>query len=759
MLCYIRNMRIAKYLMSLAALISAIAAYAGEQNTAAYVNPLIGTKGIWFYGRTTPFVTPPFGMTDWTACTRNCRIRIPNYHYFDTRIRGFRATHKPAMWMGDYGYVTLKPFAGKISSKHLKQTLLFTHAGEKSQCYYYSVKTHTPTGKKIKTEITATSRCGMLRFTFGKKQQPSVYIEVSQLPDSLGWVKVDTARREIIGWNQDRHCAHLGPPLPNFKGYFVIRFNKPIEVAGTWVNDSISELLQQSANACGAWVQFKKGTEVVEARVGTSFISLEQARENLERETAGQTFEMVENRTKEEWNKYLSRIEVEATSNRKKKILYTALYHSLLFPREFSEYGRYYSAFDDTIHPGVSYNDYSLWDTYRAEHPLLILVAKEHVSGMVQSLVQMYKEGGFMPKWPNPTYTGIMIGTHADAVIADAVVKGVKGFDLKEAAAACIKDCMVPSAGDTFKRWYDRALWAGSPETRAGLTYYLRNGFVPVDKTAESVSNTLEGAYDDFCSAQVAKAAGNDSMYQLLTQHSKNYRNVYNQSTGMMAPRNSDFSWYKDTHAGFTEGGPYTYLFAVQHDIPGLMQLMGGREAFIKKLNASFSWHRYWHTNEPGHHYTYLYNYAGMPWVTQRKVAWFRSTRYRNNPDGMDGDDDCGQMSAWYVFSAMGFYPVTPGTDVYAIGSPQFKKLTLHPDPLNTNLKLEIIANHVSGRNKYIQSVTLNGKPVTAPFLHHAELIAGGQLIFEMGSKPNKQWGVLTEEEIQVIAGLKVTGK
>ncbi len=758
LLSYIRlsHMQLFRVALLALGLLFSIAVFAGEgaPATADYVNPLIGTKGIWFYGRTTPFVTPPFGMTNWTACTRNSRIRIPNYHFFDTRIRGFRATHKPAMWMGDYGYVTLKPFCGNVNSKHLKQTLGFSHANEKSEAYYYRVKAHTPAGRIIKTEITATSRCGMLRFRYGKKQQPVVYVEASQLPDSLGWIRVDTARREITGWNKDRHCAHLGPPLPNFKGYFIIRFNTPMESAGTWVNDSICTTLQQTANACGAWIQFKKGTVVVEARVGTSFISLEQARENLERETAGQTFEAVENRTREEWNTYLNRVEVEGASTRQRKIIYTVLYHSLLFPRQFSEYGRYYSAFDDTIHKGVSYNDYSLWDTYRAEHPLLILVAKEHVPGMVQSLVQMYKEGGYMPKWPNPTYTGIMIGTHADAVIADAVVKGIKGFNLEEAAAACIKDATVPSAGDTFKRWNDRALWAGSPETRAGLTYYLRNGFVPVDKTAESVSNTLEGAYDDFCVAQVAKAAGFDKLAALMLEHSRNYHNVYNPATGMMAPRNSDLSWSTDKRAGFTEGGPYTYLFAVQHDIPGLMELMGGREAFIKKLNTSFSWHRYWHTNEPGHHYTFLYDYAGMPWVTQRKVAWFRSTRYRNNPDGMDGDDDCGQMSAWYVFSAMGFYPVTPGTDIYAIGTPQFPKMVLHPDPLNKDLKLEIIAHHVSLINKYIQGVTLNGKPVTQPFLHHADLVSGGQLIFEMGPHPNKQWGALTEAELKAIVGL-----
>ncbi len=716
-----------------------ISSAAPEDTLTRYANPIIGTKGVWLYGRTTPFVTPPFGMTHWTACTRNGHLGGAVYNYYDSKIIGFRASHKPAMWMGDYGYVTLKPAMGEASLSLRKKKLSFRHKNEVARPYSYSVILRQ-NNNRITTDLTSTSRCGILRFTFEGKEQPLVFVEASQQFGFDGWIKIDTARHEIIGWNSDRHSAHLGPPLPNFKGYFVIQFSEPFAAWGVWSGDTmLAGKWQQQSNKCGAWVSFRNGTHIVQATTATSFISIEQARENAQREVAGKTLEQVERDTKAEWNNYLSRIQMDSATQKQKEVFYSAMYHTLLFPRQFSEYGHYYSAFDDKIHNGVSYNDYSLWDTYRAEHPLLILTAPEQVPGMVQSLVQMYEEGGYMPKWPNPTYTGIMIGTHADAVIADAVVKGVKGFDLQKAYQACRKDAMVPSEGDSLKRWADRAPWS-SPETRAGLSWYMKLGFVPADKTNESVSNTLEGAYDDFCVAQVAKAAGHLEDYKLLLQRSKNYVNVYNTATGRMAPRNADSTWAKNRRTGFTEGSPWTYLFAVQQDIPGLIQLMGGKETFIRKLNMNFRCWRYWHENEPGHHYTYLYDYAGEPWKTQKMVAKYRSLKYHNTPHGLTGDDDCGQMSAWYIFSALGFYPVTPGTDVYAIGTPEFPKATIYFDPKNREEKFEIIANHVSRRNKYIQSVSLNGKKLEEPFLHHADIISGGKLEFEMGAKPKKGW-------------------
>ncbi len=738
------NKSVFRHVFLLLFLFIAFPASSQKTSLADIANPLVGTKGVWLFGRTTPFVTPPFGMTHWTACTRQSIIHIPNYQYYDRTITGFRGTHKPAMWMGDYGHVTLKPSSINLLKtntvdalqKRWKQKLHFKHCEEISRPYYYSVKLRTKQFQKIKTEMTATERCGVLHFEFEGKENPLLFIETSQLPDSNGWVKIIPDKKQIVGWNSDRQSAHLGPPLPHFKGYFVIQFDEAFESYGVWNGDNLkADSVEQMANSCGAWVIFNANTKSVQVKVATSFISLEQANENFAKEVADKSFAQIKNETQVQWNTYLNRIEIEAANKKQAGTFYSAMYHSLLFPRQFSEYGRYYSAFDDTIHAGVSYNDYSLWDTYRAQHPLLTLVAPEHVPGMVQSLVQMYEQGGYMPKWPNPTYTGIMIGTHADAVVADAVAKGVKGFDYEKAYKACMKDAMVPSQGDSTNRWADRALWT-AVEARAGLSWYMKLGYVPDDKTNESVSNTLEGAYDDFCVAQVAKATGHLNEYEMLMKRSKNYVNVYNEATGFMSPKNADGTWSKNTRSGFTEGGPWTYLFAVQQDIPGLIKLLGGRETFVKRLNANFRWLRYWHENEPGHHYTYLYDYAGEAWRTQKKVAHFRTIKYHNRPHGLTGDDDCGQMSAWYIFSALGFYPVTPGTDIYAIGTPLFPKATIHFGEKN----FEILARHVSKKNIYIQSVSLNGKVLSEPFLHHAEIINGGKLEFEMGPKPKKEW-------------------
>jgi len=424
------------------------------------------------------------------------------------------------------------------------------------------------------------------------------------------------------------------------------------------------------------------------------------------------------------------------------------MYHTLLFPRTFSEYGRYYSAFDDRIHNGVSYNDYSLWDTFRAEHPLLLLTQPDRVPEMITSLLQMYDEGGWMPMWPNPTYSNIMISTHADSVIADAYVKGFRGFDLKKAYAATYKDAMTPPDGDTHNRWLDRAPWTAF-EARGGLTWYKSLGYVPQDRTDESVSRTLEFAYDDFCVAQLAKAAGKMDDYEMLMKRSRNYKNLYDSSIGFMRPKKADGSWDEESWAsredrkpGFTEGSPWTYLFCEMQDIPGMVALMGGKERFNAKLDENFAGGHYRHDNEPGHHYTYLYDYSGQPWKTQERVRETMLTHYHNAPDGLSGNDDCGQMSAWYIFSAMGFYPVTPGSPVYAIGSPLFTRATVMLQGPYKKGPFTVIARNQSPKNKYIQSATLNGKPLNEPFIKHADIANGSILIFVMGPQPNRKWGV-----------------
>ncbi len=699
-----------------------------------YVNPIIGTKGILIYGRTTPFVTPPFGMTQWTPASFNCKIGRPLYNYLWHSIIGFRGSHKPAMCMGDYGWVSLMPVAGSKAKFKTSHHSHYSHKHEISKPYYYSVELNRNTKKKVNVEITSTSRAGLFRIVFPKNTEHNIFTEASQ--EAGGWIKIDSANREITGWNRDLQSQSISPKLPNFRGYFVIKFNCDITDYGTWVQNIISpKNTLQSGIECGARVTLAADTVMV--KIGTSFISIDQARENLQKEIPQWDFDKVEHESLVEWNKYLNRIEIETTDKNEKPILYTGLYHSLLFPRQFSEYGRYYSAFDDKVHNGISYNDYSLWDTYRAEHPLLLFLTPELVPGMIQSLLQMFEEGGYMPKWPNPSYTGIMIGTHADAVVADAVVKGVKGFDLQKAWLACRKDAMVPPDGDSIKWWGDRDPWT-SYEARAGLSWYMKLGYVPVDKTAESVANTLEGAYDDFCVAQVAKAVGKTDEYDYLMKRSQNFHNVFNPATGFMAPRFSNGQWSPNTHAGFTEGSPWTYLFCAMQDVPGLVTLLGGPKKFVQKLDMNFKGLHYVHENEPGHHYTYLYDYAGAAWKTQMRVAHYRTVKYRNKPQGLTGDDDCGQMSAWYTFSALGFYPVTPGTDIYAIGTPLYPKATMYFDPNDRNKKFVIVANNISKKNIYVQSVTVNGKKLDTPFLHHSDIINGGEMIFEMGPKPKK---------------------
>jgi predicted alpha-1,2-mannosidase len=360
---------------------------------------------------------------------------------------------------------------------------------------------------------------------------------------------------------------------------------------------------------------------------------------------------------------------------------------------------------------------------------------------MVTSLLQMYEEGGWLPMWPNPAETNTMISTHADSVIADAYIKGVRGFNLQKAYAAMYKDAMTPPDGDVKNRWKDGVRWT-TYEARGGLSWYKSLGYVPQDNTDESVSRTLEFAYDDFCVAQIAKAVGKGNDYDLFMNRSRYYKNLYDPTTGFMRPKNSDGSWYEDDKAGFTEGSPWTYLFCAMQDIPGLIALLGGEERFAAKLDENFSGGHYRHDNEPGHHYAYLYDYCNQPWKTQAKVREAMALNYHNKPDGLNGNDDCGQMSAWYIFSAMGFYPVTPGSPVYAIGSPLFEKATIVLTRPYQRASFTVIARDQSPTNKYIQSATLNGKLLKEPFINHADIANGSTLVFLMGPQPNKRWGV-----------------
>ena len=695
-----------------------------------WVNLFIGTgSGPIGYGGTMPFVTPPFGMTNWTAQTRQNKVSGVSYKYEDTTISGFIGTHQPAIWMGDYGYVTLMPEVDDIKTSPDERKLGFSHADEIARPDYYSVWMNAGGTRRIRAEISATTRCALLRFTFPANSSSSIVVEASR-PGVAGFAHVDAAAREITGYNPDRMDDKLGPmTLPNFKGYFVIQFQKPFDRSATY-----GPTAEQPRSATGSYASFKtREGEVIEARVGTSFISIAQARQNLKAEIPAWDFAAVKQSLRNSWNDKLGLISVEGATDDQRRIVYTGLYHALLYPRVFSEQGRYYSAFDDTVHQGESYNAYSIWDTFRAENSLLTLLAPERIDGMIGALLQDFREGGWMPKWPNPSYTNIMIGTHADSLVAEAIRKGFHGFDYNLAWDAVYKDAMTPPDGDTTRRWADRE--EHTPyEGRGGLTYLKTLGYIPTDKTAEAASRTLEDAYDDWCVAQVAKALGKTKEYEFFLARSHNYETLFNKSTGFMQARNADGSW-ASPEAGWTEGDTWVYTWAVMHDIPGLMQLMGGKDIYNSRLDQHFSGGHNVHSNEPSHHYGYLYDYSGEPWKTQSKVREIAAAEYANLPSGIDGDDDCGQMSAWYLFTAMGFYPVNPASGDYMIGSPMFDKMSLR---LANGKTFTVSANGNSSTNVYIQSATLNGKPLSIPVVRYEDLMAGASLEFVMGPQPSR---------------------
>jgi predicted alpha-1,2-mannosidase len=722
-------------------------------------------------GGTMPCISSPFAMTNFVAQTCENKMGRMIYVYEDSTIMGFTATHQPTVWMGDYGYVSVMPQLGPLNVLPEERALKFKHAEEVSKPHYYAVHLLS-SDKKIKGEIAAASRCGMFQFTFPESDESHLIIQGINLNPKLrnsandyskrinslkGYVKIDPGKGEICGYNPDRMSSQLGPELPNFKGYFIIRSDKPFDDFGTWEGNDTANIkmrsTEQYGTRMGAYISFKtKDNEVVKVKVATSFISLEQARKNLSIEIPGWDFQKVVKETREIWQKNLSRIKVNGVSEDQKSIFYTALFHTMLFPREFSEYGKYYSAFDDQVHEGISYNDFSLWDTFRALHPLLQFTQPERVSPMIRALLQMYQEGGWLPKWPNPTYTNIMIGTHADAVIADAYINGFRDYDINLAYEAVRKDATVAPEGDSVKMWGDRDWWT-SYEARGGLSYYHSLGYIPVDKTKESVSRTIEFGIDDYSIAQMAKDLGKQEDYDFLIRNSKNYKNLYNPETGFMAARYSDGSWHVEpprssdanvaTHppAGFTEGSEWTYLFGALHDPAGMIELMGGQEKFASKLEENFDGNHYRHDNEPGHHYIYLFNYCGKPWKTQELIRKHTSEEnFRHEPLGINGNDDCGQMSAWYIFGTMGFYPVTPASGMYAIGAPQFPELVINYTAGKRKRSFKIVANKLSAKNKYVQKVTLDGTPLQTPFISHQDIVAGEKLVFEMGPEPNYNW-------------------
>jgi len=717
-----------------------------SKDPADQVNPLIGTAG---EGQTFPAVGVPFGMTQWTPQTRDGEVKcIAPYYESDTRIQGFRASHFPSgSCTQDYGSVTVMPVEGELKLGAAERASAFQRVNEKARPYRYDV---TLDDSGIQASIAATSRGGILEFRFTRAGKAWILVQANSRPGE-GEVRIDRDRREISGFNPvHRLYAGAGKPA-GFSGYFVARFDQPIDSFGVWSGTAKRDgALSQDGTAGppGAYVGFtaKRGT-VVRVKVGTSFTSVEEARRNLDAEIFSWSVDRAASDAHRAWDEVLSRIEIRDPSAARRRVFYTALYHAYLTPRSFSDASGAYPGFasegrTETARGFTYYCDFSLWDTFRSLHPLLTIIDPQRTRDMVQSLIAMGDEGGWLPMYPAwNSYAQEMIGDHAVPVIVDAYMKGIRDFNVAQAYELMRRNAMeTPSSRDAYI----------DGRGRRALSSYLEFGFIPLEDPVldafhkgEQVSRTLEYAYDDYVLSLLAKALGKTADERVFSARAENYRNIIDPETGFARGRHSDGSWDSPFDpAGkyhyITEGLPFQYTFFVPHDVAGLIERVGGRAAFVDKLDRLFTGKYYDHGNEPSHHIAYLYDYAGEPWKTQEHVRQIMDEQYLDRAAGIAGNDDCGQMSAWYVMSAMGFYSVSPGTPVYQIGTPLFDEVVIHP-PNGRAFRIE--AAGASAGKRYIQSATLNGQPLTRTWISHEEILRGGRLVFQMGAEPNRKWG------------------
>jgi len=735
-------------------------------NPTDFVNPFIGTAdhGHTFPGAVLPGglvqLGPDTGIKGWDWCS--------GYHYSDSTIMGFSHLHRSGMGAGDWGDILLMPTSGKLKVEPgTKENpgegyrSKFSHQGEKASPGYYSVNL---TDYRIKAELTVSERAGFHRYTFPKSEASHILIDMEH---GIGDKCTDAQVKIVNNTEIEGHRASNGF-VKKQNVYFCAKFSKPFNSSGTWVKNNIKPgSKEESGTNIGAYIDFiTSENEVVEVKVGISYTSVAQARLNLDTEIPKWEFDRVKDDAKMKWDKALEKIEVamdkgtDETYNKQKLVtFYTALYHSLLFPATFGDVDGKYMGLDNEVHASKDFtyrSCFSLWDTFRAEMPLLTLINPERTNDVINTMIAQYEQGGWMPtpqQFGN-SYTNDMIGDHPVVVILDALKKGIKNFDAEKAYEAVKKNAMETPPSDHRSRG------------RVGLADYLKYGYVPYDKVRESVSRTLEYAYNDWCVAQLAKVLGKTSDYEMFMKRAANYKNIIDTSTGFARPKNSNGEWLspfdpkfigQGNNRHYTEANAWQYTWFVPHDVQGLMILEGGRENFVKKLDSLFTTSsdihstvsdvtgligQYAHGNEPSHHTLYLYNYAGAPWKTQAMARNVMDSLYHEGPAGLCGNEDMGQMSAWYVLSAMGFYPVAPGQNVYSIGSPEFSKVTIHLDKSYNNGKQFVIeAKNNSKANKYIQSATLNGKPLNKPWFDHADIKSGGTLIFIMGPQPNKNWG------------------
>lgn len=724
------------------ALIPFFAIVAFAQTPYSSVDPHIGTA---HEGQTTPAVGEPFAMTNFIPEAHSTEKKcISPYLFSDTKLTGFRASH----WMSgsctqDYGSVTLMPTFGDLHPEPEARAATFTHTDEITQPAFYSIK--LPAYNET-VEMTAGIRAGMLRITYTKAGNANLIIEPNaRMKD--GWIKVDLEHNEIHGYNPVYRIYQGNGKPAGFSGYFVIRFNSKPSQSGTWCDAKIAhEQELNSKGGCehmGAYISFSASpAHPFLVKVGTSFTSIEAARRNLNAEIPAWDFDALRAKTTSVWTKALAVATIEGGTAAERRTFYTALYHSMMLPRIVSDADGSYPRFAngstvEKVPNGVYYDDFSLWDIYRAQLPLLTLLDPARIPSMMESLVLKGEQGGYLPIFPAwNSYTSEMIGDHTGVVITDAYVKGLRNFDVASAWHLIRQNAFDTPPYEQYKDGLGRR----------GLQSYIKYGYIPLEDPVneafhqkEQVSRTLEYAFDDAILARLASDLGHNGDAAVLAKRGSNWKNVIDPETRLARGRHEDGSWITpfvyDKWASFvTESNAYQYTFYVPQDVDGLIAALGGNEAFVAKLDGLFAKNLYDPGNEPGHHIAYLYDQADAAWKTQQRIASLVDV-YNDTPAGLPGNDDAGQMSAWWIFSALGFYPVAPGIPEYWIGTPRFPSATLH---LPGGKRFTILARHASAKNCYIQSAKLNGQPLKTPRIQHSDLVRGGTLEFTMGPEPNR---------------------
>ena len=735
-------------------LLASLQAVAGstKKEVVDYVNPLVGTESKFELstGNTYPAIAMPWGMNFWMPQTG----KMGNgwaYVYWHDKIRGFKQTHQPSPWINDYGQFSIMPETGEPVFDEEKRASWFSHKAEVAKPYYYRAYL---ADYDVVAEMAPTERACAMRFTFPETDKANIVVDAF---DRGSHVQVIPEKRMIVGYT----TRNSGGVPDNFKNYFVLVFDKPFTYKATVASGNISEgKLTVTDNHAGAIVGFKtRRGEQVGVRVASSFISPEQALFNLN-ELGNDTFDEVAARGRKAWNDVLGRIEVDDDNTDHLRTFYSCLYRSVLFPRSFYEQdaeGRivHYSPYNGQVLPGYMFTDTGFWDTFRCLFPFLNMMYPSMNQKMQEGLVNAYLESGFLPEWASPGHRGCMVGNNSASIVADAYMKGLRGYDIDK-----LWEAVLHGANSVHPKV--------SSTGRAGFELYNKMGYVPCDKLNQSVARTLEYAYDDWCIYTLGKALGRpEKEIKVYAQRAMNYRNVFDPSIRLMRGKDSKGNFETpfnptDWTRSFTEGDTWHWTWCVFHDPQGLIDIMGGKDSFNQMMDSTFivppvakermiheeremqvmNMGQYAHGNQPIQHMIYLYNYSGQPWKTQYWIREVMDKLYSAHADGYCGDEDNGQTSAWYVFSALGFYPVCPGTDQYIVGTPYFDEVKLH---LENGKTLEIDADNNSTANRYIQRATLNGQPHTKNYFTHADLMNGGKIEFEMGAKPNTQRGTTDE--------------